>query len=134
MFVGWGSIVVPASVEYRRAGEAPAPAADARCAVRWVAAHADSLNAAPRRLVLSGHSAGGHLALMAALAPSSAELDGACPWPEAPRAAAVVNWFGITDVADLLDGPNQRDWAATWIGGQLDGVALARRLSPALIG
>lgn len=125
---GWTVV----SVEYRRAGEALAPAAvvDARCAFRWVAAQAANLRADPARIVVSGHSAGGHLALMAALAPSTPELDDGCPWPAAPRAAAVVNWFGITDVADLLGGPHRRDFAATWIGPREDGAALARRLSP----
>ncbi len=95
-----------------------------------VAAHAAELNADPRRIVLSGHSAGGHLALMAGLAPPNPELDGNCPWREAPQVAALVNWFGITDVADLLDGSNRRDFAVKWIGGQPNGSDLARRLSP----
>lgn len=125
---GWTVV----SVEYRRAEEALAPAAvmDTRCAVRWVAAHADQLNADRHRLVLSGHSAGGHLALMAGIAPATPELDGECPWPPAPPPAAVVNWFGITDVTDLLDGPNRRDFAARWIGSQPNGGDLGRRLSP----
>ena len=32
------------------------------------------------------------------------------------RVAAMVNWYGITDVADLVTGPNAKD-----LRGRLDG-------------
>ena len=32
------------------------------------------------------------------------------------KVAAIVNWFGITDVADLLDGKNKMEFAIQWIG------------------
>jgi dipeptidyl aminopeptidase/acylaminoacyl peptidase len=47
--------------------------------------------------------------------------------------AAIVNWFGITDVADLLSGPNAKTYAVRWIGSipdRADREALASRLSP----
>ena len=48
--------------------------------------------------------AGGHLALTTGMLPASAGLDRLCPGPDNLKVAAIVNWFGITDVADLLDG------------------------------
>jgi dipeptidyl aminopeptidase/acylaminoacyl peptidase len=44
--------------------------------------------------------------------------------------AAIVNWYGITDVADLLTGANRKTYAVTWLGGQPGSLDLARRLSP----
>ena len=46
-----------------------------------------------------------------------------------PKAAAIVNIAGVTDVADMLSGPHQRPFAIDWIGsaGAMD---LARRVSP----
>jgi len=121
-----------ANVDYRLARVAPAPAAvqDSRCALRWVIRHAEQYGFDTKRLVLVGSSAGAHLALMAALAPASAGLDGLCPGDEPLRAAAVINFFGVVDVAALLGPPNPRDFAVGWIGDGPQRLELARRLSP----
>jgi dipeptidyl aminopeptidase/acylaminoacyl peptidase len=42
----------------------------------------------------------------------------------------VVNFYGITDVGDLLEGANQKSYAVSWIGNGEDRLELARRLSP----
>lgn len=121
-----------ANVEYRLTATAPAPAAveDARCAVRWLAGHASDYHLDTARIVLAGGSAGAHLALMAGMLRSSDGLDGACTRGPEPHIAAIINYYGITDVADLIDGPNRRHWAAEWIGERPDREELARRLSP----
>jgi dipeptidyl aminopeptidase/acylaminoacyl peptidase len=46
------------------------------------------------------------------------------------RVAAIVNWFGICDVADLLEGPNAKHYAIEWFGSMEKPAELARRLSP----
>lgn len=119
------------NVEYRLAGVAPAPAAveDVRCAMRWVQRHAAAHGFDVDRLVLAGHSAGGHLSLLAALVRPADGFDGGCPGDEPLRLAAVVNFFGVTDVSDLLDGAHQRAFARRWVTGP-QATALARRLSP----
>jgi len=63
--------------EYRLTGEArfPAQIHDVKRALRWVRAHAGELDFDPDRLCLEGHSAGGHLALLAAGTPGDARLD-----------------------------------------------------------
>ena len=58
---------VVANMNYRLVQEAPLPACieDVRCAIRWMKAHARDLGIDPNRIGTFGHSAGGHLSLMA---------------------------------------------------------------------
>jgi acetyl esterase/lipase len=121
-----------ANVEYRLTRDAPAPAAveDARCAVRWLAQHADHYHLDTARIVLSGGSAGAHLALMAGMLRGSDGLDGPCAAGPEPRIAAILDRFGITDVQELVAGAKRQHWAAEWIGVRPDRDSLARRLSP----
>lgn len=55
------------SINYRLAPQNRWPACfeDVQTAIRWVKAHASEYKGDPRRIVLFGHSAGGHLALLA---------------------------------------------------------------------
>jgi acetyl esterase/lipase len=126
--MGW----TVANVEYRLARNALAPAAveDVRCAVRWVLGHADEYNVDTARVVLSGHSAGGHLSLIAGMLPVSAGLDRQCAGNGEIRVAAIVNWYGITEVVDLLDGENMKTYAVEWLGSLVDRTEVARRVSP----
>jgi len=121
-----------ANVEYRLAAVALAPGAveDARCAVRWLADHAQMYGLDPNRFVLMGDSAGAHLALMAGMLPASSEFDRACLSRASPRVAAIVNYYGISDVAEFAAGKNQRNWAVEWLGRRTDKMALAMKLSP----
>jgi len=129
-YLAMGFAVV--NVDYRLARVAPAPAAveDSRCALRWVMRHAAQYGLDTARLVTAGSSAGAHLALLAALAPAGAGFDRLCPGDEPLRAAAVVNLFGVADVADLLAPPHQRDFALGWLGTAPERDQLARRVSP----
>ena len=68
------------------------------------------------RLVVTGDSAGGHLALTTGMIPESEGLDRECPGVPLPKVAAIVDWYGITDVNDLLDGANRRNYAVQWLG------------------
>ncbi|HMF44796.1 MAG TPA: prolyl oligopeptidase family serine peptidase, partial [Polyangia bacterium] len=68
--------------------------------------------------------------LMAALAPASAGFDGLCPGNEPLAVSAVINFFGVVDVAELLAPPHPRDFAVGWIGPAPDGPARAARVSP----
>jgi len=126
--MGWQVV----NVEYRLAKISPAPAAveDCLCALRWVAGHAKQYNFDTTRLVLSGDSAGGHLALTTGMIPESAGFESQCPGARLPKVAAIVNWYGITDVADLLQGPNMKDYAVAWLGNRADRTEAAARVSP----
>jgi acetyl esterase/lipase len=65
------------AVEYRLLDAAPWPAQaqDVTAAARWTREHAAELGIDPARIVLQGHSAGAHLALMAAAAADGGTLD-----------------------------------------------------------
>jgi acetyl esterase/lipase len=126
------------NVEYRLAEVSLAPAAveDCRCALRWVIAHAKDYNLDATRLIVAGPSAGGHLALMTGLANSTAGFDRYCFTTNEPKVAAIVDLYGITDIADLLDGPDKKpfpeNWPYTvqWLGNQQNRSELARAISP----
>jgi acetyl esterase/lipase len=129
MEMGWNVV----NVEYRLARVAPAPAAveDGLCALRYLAAQARTYNIDVSRLVVTGESAGGHLTLTSAMIPESAGLDRQCAGTTpVPKVAAAINWFGITDVADVIDGPNQANLAVTWLGSLPNKDEIARRVSP----
>ena len=128
MEMGWNVV----NVEYRLAKISLAPAAveDCLCALRWVIRNAKQYNFDPTKLAVSGSSAGGHLALTTAMIPASAGLDRECPGNEELKVAAVVDWFGITDVADLLDGTNRKTYAVQWMGSLPNRVEIANRVSP----
>jgi acetyl esterase/lipase len=133
--MGWNVV----NVEYRMARVAPAPAGveDALCALRFVVAQAKNYNVDVNKIVVTGESAGGHLALLAGMTPSSAGLTNACAGGgfttsdnAIPKVAAIINWYGITDVVDMLSGPNARSYAVQWIGSGTDREAVAKSVSP----
>lgn len=120
------------NVEYRLLRVAPAPAAveDCRCALRWVIQHAKDYNVDLDRIVMAGESSGGHLALTAGMVPTAAGFDGRCQGTGELGVAAIVNWFGISDLNDLLQGPNLKPYAVAWLAEAPERERLARSLSP----
>ena len=124
-FVQRGYVV--ANVEYRLAKTALAPAAvtDVLKAAEWFRKNAAKYGVDGKKIIVSGGSAGGHLSLMVGLAKKGAALG------PTGNVAAVVNFYGITDVADLLEGVNERKYAVTWVPDSLaDRREIARRVSP----
>ena len=126
--MGWAVV----NVQYRLANISPAPAAveDCLCALRWVIRNADQYGFNANKLVVSGTSAGGHLALTTGMLPASAGLDRQCTGEEELKVAAIVNWYGITDVEDLLEGENIQSYAVQWMGSATDRMEIAERVSP----
>lgn len=126
--MGWNVV----NVGYRLGATAPAPAAlvDSFCALRFIGTEAERFNIDVNRIVVSGQSAGGHLALSMAMIPESEGFSAGCPTGNTPAVAAVINWFGATDVTDVIAGPNFQASAARWFDGVTDAAALATRLSP----
>jgi acetyl esterase/lipase len=82
---------VVANVEYRK-GAIGAAVEDAALALQWFTSHAAEYGGNPARIVVTGESAGAHLALMAAFRSPA-------------RMAAVVNIYGVSDLTLLLNLP-----------------------------
>ena len=163
--MGWNVV----NVEYRlgiatdSTTLAPAAVDDCFCALRFVAALPANYNIDRNRIVVTGESAGGHLALAMGIIPETAGIGRDCAGaaappaaggarggapaaaappatpvtlPPIPKVAAVINWFGITDVPDVIDGANRQQAAMRWfpdmskpenLSGNLE---MARKVSP----
>src|SRR5262245_23880372 len=140
--MGWAVV----NVEYRLADAALAPAAveDCRCALRWIYQNAKQYKFDVNKIVVTGASAGGHLALTTGITPESAGLDRQCPgdrrraWTTGElttqelKVAAVISWYGITDVEDLTNrkAGSSGNFTEAWLGSTPDRSAIAKRVSP----
>jgi len=134
--MGWA--VVNVSYRLVQVSRAPAAVEDGLCAMQWIARNAQQFNFDLTRIVTTGDSAGGHLALTSGMVPEESGLGRECvagsfTGPAAIRSvdvAAIVNWYGITDVADLVEGPNTKGYAVQWLGSLPDRMEVAERVSP----
>ncbi|MFT3870854.1 MAG: glycoside hydrolase N-terminal domain-containing protein [Nibricoccus sp.] len=81
------------SINYRLAPQHRWPACfdDVQTAIRWVKAHAAEFKGDPKRIAIFGHSAGGHLALLAALQTN-----------DDTRVQAAVGYAPVTDFEQEL--------------------------------
>ena len=108
-----------ASVDYRLAPAAryPAPVQDVRAALRFLLERAPRYGYDAERLGVWGESAGGLLALLAALTD--------------PRVGAVVAWYPPTDILALPLAPGEQDREIALFGAPAKAVSdLAAEASP----
>jgi acetyl esterase/lipase len=92
---------VAATISYRLVQVSPFPAAveDAKCAVRWLRANAQTLGVDPQRIGVAGGSAGGHLSMLVGYASDLPELEGTGGHTDvSSRVQAVVDIYGPTDL------------------------------------
>jgi len=123
---GWHVV----NINYRIGpGTAPQAVDDVMCAYQWVVNEARQSGRSDR-FVVSGTSAGGHLALVVGLL--NATGDHPCRADVVP--SAVVNWYGITDIesveAFLADTQPDGNYALSWIGGKSRVQEISSRYSP----
>lgn len=130
---GWRVV----NVEYRMAGNSLAPGAveDSRCALRWIYRNAKQYKFDTSKIILTGQSAGGHLALITGMLPDGTPLDNRCyadaKYGDVPmKVAAIINWYGITDVNDVIQGPNVKNYGPMWIGALPNAAEVAKSVSP----
>ncbi len=130
---GWRVV----NVEYRMAGNSLAPGSveDTRCALRWIYRNAAQWKFDTSKIILTGHSAGGHLSLITGMLQDGTPLDNRCyadaKYGDVPiKVAAIVNWYGISDVNDLIKGPNVKNYAAMWMGAMPNAEEVAKSVSP----
>lgn len=92
--------------------------ADIKCAIRFTRARSESFNIDRRKLGIMGTSAGGHLALQAALEHSPHESVGEYPGVS-DAVSAVVNWYGPADIISHSNyANNARDRLIALVGGE----------------
>jgi acetyl esterase/lipase len=157
--MGWNVINVEYRLGVNTDSSTLAPAAvdDCFCAMRFIANLPANFNIDKNRIFVTGESAGGHLALAMGMIPESAGLGKDCAGaaappaaggrggaatpaaagtpvtlPPMPKIAAVINWFGITDVPDVIDGQNQQPAARRWFDDLklANSMDIAKKVSP----
>lgn len=109
---------VTATVTYRLTGEAPFPAAvhDVKCAVRWLRANATKYLIDPKRIVVSGNSAGGHLSMMIGYSDDPSLEGNGGNNAVSSRVCAVVNFYGPADLT--TDFAKKQGVVEDFIGGK----------------
>lgn len=106
-----------ANVNYRQGPDtAPLAVDDVLCAYQRITEILAAAGMPLDQVVVSGASAGGHLALVVGMRNS----DGEHPCQVATPPKAIVNWFGITDIEAvhefLRKTRPETNYAASWIG------------------
>ena len=109
---------VTATVTYRLLDEAPFPAAvqDVKCAIRWLRANAAQYKVDPKRIAVSGNSAGGHLSMMAGYSDEPSLEGSGGNNGVSSRFCAVVNFYGPTDLT--TDYAKKQQDAQNFLGGK----------------
>ncbi|HTN39079.1 MAG TPA: alpha/beta hydrolase [Arachidicoccus sp.] len=120
-----------ANVEYRLAGQAPAPAADedVHCALVYLLNRAKQYNINPEKVILIGASAGGHLALLLGLRSVNPLFDGGCKYPNL-IIAGIISKYGPTDLMTWKPARQVGSSSSTWLGARLMDTAFIKTLSP----
>ena len=129
-YLEWGWHVV--NVEHRQIGVTLAPAAiqNSVCALNWVVQNAQTFGFDVNRIVVSGTSSGGWFALTTAMANNTKSPGLPCSEMTNAKVAAVVNWFGVTDLVDVVQGPNTKTYGPLWVRGLSEPLAVAKSVSP----
>ncbi len=127
---GWNVV----NVEYR-IGEGTAPQAVDDCmkAFQWISRNAKNFNIDTEHIVVSGESAGGHLALITGMLnniPGSNKYYSG----DSLKIIAIVNWFGITDIAGVDNfykkQGQESNYAGIWVGNPKRMDSISNAFSP----
>lgn len=96
-FVDKGWCVVTANYRHLDQTDLKGIVSDARSALNWVYENSDKYKFDTSKIIVSGESAGGHLALMTGLITEDPEFQ----MPKTEKnlsVAGIVNWFGVADL------------------------------------
>jgi acetyl esterase/lipase len=130
-----------ASVDYRLTPVAPFPANihDIKAAIRWLRAHADEYGYNKQSFVVSGSSAGGHLAALVGVSNGQRDLEGKLGehLDESSDIAAIVDFYGASNLTTILKQSTPHGLSVRvpalelLIGGHPDDLtAIAKMASP----
>lgn len=127
---GWNVV----TLEYRK-GEATAPMAVDDCmrAIQWISRKSSEYNIDTKQLVISGESAGGHLALITGMLNS---IPGSNRFyaGDSIRIKAIINWFGISDISGVdafyRELNQERNYASIWVGDRQRIDSISNAFSP----
>lgn len=122
---------VSATIGYRFAPKHrfPAQVEDAKCAIRYLRAHATEIGLDPQKIAAVGFSAGAHLSMMLGVMDSSDGLEGegGCA-DQSSKVQCVVSFFGPTNLTntdinstvarDILDEKSIRNILENFVGGK----------------
>lgn len=100
-FAKHGYVTACAQYRLKEEGRWPGSIQDAKCAVRWMRAHAAEYHIDPTRIGVSGNSAGAYLALMVGYTPGVQEFEGDGGWQDqSSTVQAVVDIYGPVDFTE----------------------------------
>ncbi|MFA6468907.1 MAG: alpha/beta hydrolase [Bacteroidota bacterium] len=126
---GWAVV----NIDYRLLDQSPFPAciADCRMALNWIYENAEKYKFDTTRIVVSGESAGGHLALMTGFLTTDNEI----AIPNKPitrdlRVAAVINWFGVSDIGEQVEHWHSESFMEKLVGDTSKKEAIYKSCSP----
>jgi CubicO group peptidase (beta-lactamase class C family)/acetyl esterase/lipase len=122
---------------FNRGPAFPAQVHDAKCAVRWVRAHAKELNIQPEKIGVVGFSAGGWLAGLLGVTGSAEGLEGSCGDTNvSSHVQAVVTYYAPLDLAKFPEiAGGQFDAGSILLGkpclpNKVEDPALCAKASP----
>lgn len=120
-----------ANMEYRlmQVGKAPAAVEDTRCMLIYLIKNAKALNIDVNKIIISGTSAGAHLALMGGLLMNDHRFDTNCPGVDNIKVAAIISKYAISDVWDWGNGVIKSKSVANWLGAN-NNPEFAKTVSP----
>ena len=120
-FVRAGFVVV--SVAYRNSNQAvwPAQLEDGKAAIRYIKAHAKRYQINPKRIVVMGESAGGHLASMLAVTNGMRKFDVGEYLSENSNVQIAIPWYGVVNPLSAKKNSKSSDFDSVYenlLGGK----------------
>jgi acetyl esterase/lipase len=120
------------NIAYRLVDVAPAPAAieDVRAALYFVKTNASKYNFNPDKVVMSGGSAGAHLALMGGLLGNNRMFDDKKKKEVDMRVAAILSNYAPTDFTDTNSEMSRFKSLVRWLGAKANDRDFRAAVSP----
>ncbi len=117
-----GYVAITASYRLAPKYQFPAAVHDVKAAVRWLRANATQYNLDPKRIGVTGGSAGGHLVQFLGVTAGVPEFEGAGGHPEQSSAVmCVVNVYGPSDFTKSYGkSVDAHEVLPLWLGGNLE--------------